>query len=73
MDAVADGLMAGKVFWMVFTIGVIMAMVLGFPEWFFAVRPETQQVGLMKMGYGTGAALLFASIGFAVTRNNRRN
>ena len=72
MDAVAENFIAGKVFWVVFVIGVTMAMVLGFPEWFFAVKPETQQLGLMKMGYGAGAALLFASIGFAVTRAHRR-
>ena len=72
MNAVAENFVAAKVFWVVFFIGMTMAMVLGFPEWFFAVKPETQQLGLMKMGYGAGAALLFASIGFAVTRSQRR-
>lgn len=63
---------AAKVFWVVFAIGVVMALVLGFPSWFFAVKPETQQMGLIKMGYGTGAALLFGFISFAVTRNHNQ-
>ena len=73
LDAVAENFIAAKVFWVVFFIGVTMALVLGFPEWFFAIKPETQQVGLMKMGYGLAATLLFASLGFAVTRSHRRH
>ena len=73
MEAVSEGLIAGKVFWVVFFIGMLMTMVLGFPEWFWGIKPETQQTGLMKMGYGTVAALLFAFIGFAVTRGSRNN
>ena len=72
MATVGEGMIAGKVFWVVFFIGIVMAMVLGFPEWFWGIKPETKQLGLMKMAYGTGAALLFAFIGFAVTRGNRR-
>jgi len=54
----------------VFFIGIMMSIIWGFPEWHFAVNPETKQLGLTKMACGTGATLLFVVIGFAVSRGN---